>query len=411
MNRAEAVAFAQCLPEAVLVVTPDGCVVGRNNPAVNEFGPCADLGARIFDLTSATPHEVERTLSLWRGTRQLLPAVLPLHTVGRGTVPYRCEGGLVVPPGNGNDPVLMIRCVPQQAASARFVWLNEQIDNLNRELRVRKAAEQALSEQALRLARANIALEQFAYATTHDLREPLRTISIFTEMLQKRYGGHLPEDAAEVLNPIISASKHMGLLIKGLLSVLQATLSSQEGAEPVPALDALNIAVANLNGAIVESGARIVIQDCVPELKVDRSVMIQIFQNLIGNAIKYRKEDEAPVITVSCQHVEDEWRFSVRDNGQGIPAAYHEHIFGLFKRLDPDAATGTGIGLALCRKVIEQYGGRIWVQSEEGVGSEFLFTLPRKESVDDVEPATDHASGGSSARRISGEGGASAMAD
>ncbi|MCC6587982.1 MAG: PAS domain S-box protein [Bryobacterales bacterium] len=225
------------------------------------------------------------------------------------------------------------------------------------------------------LRQANADLEQFAYSASHDLQEPLRGLKIYSEILGTRYGSKLDGQAGEFLKHLRNSASRMEMLVRDLLAYTQAA-QSERPATPTPAGEALAHAVANLTGAIVESGARIT-NDPLPEVRMHATELQQLFQNLVGNAVKYRRPDTPPVIHVTASRNSTGWHFRVIDNGIGIDPQFKERIFGLFKRLHTnDEYSGTGIGLALCQRIVERHHGRIWVESELGKGSEFHFTLP-----------------------------------
>ena len=226
------------------------------------------------------------------------------------------------------------------------------------------------------LVQANADLEQFAHSASHDLREPLRSIAIYSELLARNYESALDHRGRELLTVIQSGAKRMELLLDDLLSYAHASSISEQPLEPVPASRPLAAALENLSGAIRESNAQISISS-IPCVRIHESHLSQIFQNLIGNAIKYRKEDSRLRIEISAQLVESRWVFSIADNGIGIHADYKETIFGIFKRLHTNSKyAGTGMGLAICKRIVERYRGRIWVESEPGTGSTFFFSLP-----------------------------------
>jgi len=225
------------------------------------------------------------------------------------------------------------------------------------------------------LRRANQHLEQFAYSASHDLQEPLRSIKIYGELLSRRYGAQLEGQALEFLNYLRTGASQMEVLIRDLLEYTQVTRLEAPDA-PADTVESLNASLANLAGAITESGATVTYEP-LPPLRVHSTHLRQLFQNLIGNAIKYRHRDRAPLIHVSAEREAGAWVISVKDNGIGIKPEYKEHIFGLFKRLHPgDEYSGTGIGLAICQRIVERYNGRIWVESEAGKGSDFRFSIP-----------------------------------
>jgi len=229
-------------------------------------------------------------------------------------------------------------------------------------------------EKNLRLA--NEDLEQFGYSASHDLQEPIRNISAFGELLSRHYGHTLDARGKEFLTIITSGAKRIEMLLKDLRSYAQG--GHENGApEEVHADSVLAKALADLSATISETDAQVSHGE-LPSLWIHEAQLEQIFQNLIGNAIKYRKDDEAPLIYVSANRQHGQWIFSVSDNGIGIAAEDHNRVFGIFKRLHGNEKyAGSGIGLAICKKIVERNGGRIWVESEgEGKGSTFYFMLP-----------------------------------
>jgi light-regulated signal transduction histidine kinase (bacteriophytochrome) len=226
------------------------------------------------------------------------------------------------------------------------------------------------------LQQANADLEQFAHSASHDLREPLRSMSMYSDILARKYAGSLDERGIEALNMIQAGARRMNALLDDLLSYAHAS-SIQEGAvEPVDAMTPLRWALDNLSGAIQQSDAKITIGQ-MPTVRMHDSHLSQVFQNLIGNAIKYRRPDEQVQIHVSAERADNAWIFNIADNGIGVPPAYKEAIFGIFKRLHSNHEySGTGMGLAICKRIVERYRGRIWVQSELGRGANFFFSIP-----------------------------------
>jgi PAS domain S-box-containing protein len=237
----------------------------------------------------------------------------------------------------------------------------------------RKHADQELARQAHELARSNADLEQFAYVTSHDLQEPLRNIATYGRMLTGRYTGRLDPDADEFIGQIIRSVDSMRALIHDLLGYSRIVNSDRAPSGPVEMNQVVEWALHNLRQSIDASGSIIHIEE-LPTLTGDRVLLGQVFQNLIGNAIKYRGTNP-PEIWISSTRAESGWILSVRDNGIGIDPRYHERIFGVFKRLHGRDVPGTGIGLAICRKIVEKHDGKIWVESELGAGSTFKFTL------------------------------------
>jgi len=245
---------------------------------------------------------------------------------------------------------------------------------LNREIAQRRAAEQAVARHAQELARSNQELEQFAYVASHDLQEPLRMVASYTQLLARRYRDRLDSDAHDFIRYAADGATRMQSLINDLLAYSRVGTRG----EPLRSADSEAVceeAIRNLRAAIEESGAEVA-RDPLPRVLADAAQLRQLFQNLISNALKFRSP-EPPRVHVSADRNGNEWRFSVRDNGIGIDPEHAQRIFVLFQRLHNRAEyPGTGIGLAICKKIVERHGGRIWVESEPGSGATFCFTLP-----------------------------------
>jgi PAS domain S-box-containing protein len=242
----------------------------------------------------------------------------------------------------------------------------------------RKRSEEALVAQAAELRRSNDDLEQFAHIASHDLRSPLNTILQFTEMMVRKQGSSFDAEMGQLLQIVRNSAGRMGDLISALLTYSRLNDASTREAEPVSSLTAYENAVANLSAAIAEAQARIECAD-LPAVLSNPEQLLQVFQNLISNALHYRGA-VTPHIRVSAERQNSFWLFSVSDNGVGIAPQYHSVIFEPFKRLHGADRPGSGIGLAFCRKFIERDGGKIWVESEEGKGATFRFTLPAVEN-------------------------------
>jgi len=242
----------------------------------------------------------------------------------------------------------------------------------------RRLAEARLERAHQELERSNKELEQFAYVASHDLQEPLRMVSSFTQLLARRYADKLDQDAMEFIHYAVDGANRMQQLIQDLLAFSRVTTRGQPKTR-IHAHDALDNALSNLQTVIAETGARIT-HDDLPEVYFDRTQLVQVFQNLIGNAIKFRKSDQSPCVHIAFHQQAAECVFSVQDNGIGINPKYFNRIFVIFKRLHTrETYPGSGIGLALCKSIVERHGGRIWVESQPDNGAAFRFTVPVQE--------------------------------
>lgn len=239
----------------------------------------------------------------------------------------------------------------------------------------RDATERRQLEQ--KLERSNDELQRFAYTVSHDLQEPLRTVRSYAELVSRRYAGKLDTDADEFIQFMVDAAGRMTQLLKDLLAYSQAGRPDRTTPEPTQSANILQWAIMNVDKLVKETGA-IITYDPLPMVEADPTQLSQVLQNLLGNSIKYRSA-EAPRIHISARKLDGQYEFALADNGVGVDAEHHERIFGVFKRLHGKDVPGTGIGLAICRKIIESHGGHIWIESELGKGSTFKFTLPAYE--------------------------------
>jgi len=238
--------------------------------------------------------------------------------------------------------------------------------------------EQRVAERTAELQRSNEELQQFAYVVSHDLQEPLRVVASYVQQLAERYQDKLEAEASELISYALDGAKRMQQLIVDLLAYSRIETTGQEFA-PTDCEGVLQRVLSDLRVAIEESGAEVT-HDPLPQVMADNVQLGQVLQNLLGNAIKFRSQ-EPPRIHVSARQEGQQWVFSVRDNGIGINPRYAERIFGIFERLHPRTEyPGTGIGLAICKKIVERHGGQIGVESEPGKGAAFFFTLPIKGS-------------------------------
>jgi light-regulated signal transduction histidine kinase (bacteriophytochrome) len=309
----------------------------------------------------------------------LVPIDLTDDAIALVTSALMLAGVLSIPP--------LFNTIKQAAATLRqakedleiqVAQRTEELRNTNIQLAVeldeRRRAEQQLARYTQELARSNAELEQFAYVASHDLQEPLRMVASFTQLLAKRYQGRLDSDADEFISYAVDGATRMQRLINDLLAYSRVgTRGKAFQPEDVNAI--FRQARDNLAKAIEESGA-LIFQDPLPTVSGDEVQLIQLFQNLLANAIKFRGP-EVPQIRVSAHPNGREWVFAVQDNGIGMAPEHQERIFSIFQRLHQRSEyPGTGIGLALCKKIVERHGGHIWVESEVGAGSTFYFNLP-----------------------------------
>jgi signal transduction histidine kinase len=277
--------------------------------------------------------------------------------------------------------VTAVECIKQGATDyvlkdglARLPEVVRRALREKKERGLRLQAEKDLANKVEELARSNADLEQFAYVASHDLQEPLRMVAAYTQLLSERYKGKLDENADKFIGYASEGALRMQVLIQDLLAF--SRVGRNHGAcASVDCQAVMKEVEQTLAPAIQESGAVITHRD-LPAVWADRTQMAQVFQNLIGNAIKFRGK-EAPAISLQAEQKDRNWLFSVADNGIGIAPEYAENIFVVFQRLHTRTEyPGNGIGLAICKKIIEHYGGRIWVESQAGSGSTFKFTIP-----------------------------------
>jgi signal transduction histidine kinase len=262
-------------------------------------------------------------------------------------------------------------------------------DRWRREVEERERVQAALARQAARLEAANAELAQYAYLASHDLQEPLRMVTNYLQLVERRYAPLLDDDGREFIRYAVDGAARMKRLTNDLLRYSRVSSQPIE-IVPFPADDALRHALQHLEVTLRESEAEVT-SDPLPTVHAQPTLLTQLFQNLVANAVKFRREDEPARVHVRAEAVEDAWRFEVRDNGIGIAPAYHERVFDVFERLHArERYPGSGIGLALCRRIVERHGGRIWIDSTPGAGTSVVFTVPHDPvpvSSDAVPPA------------------------
>jgi PAS domain S-box-containing protein len=351
----------EAAPDAMVVVNQGGEVVLLNLQAEKQFGYHRDelLGQKVKNIIPEG--FAERLIA--DSTRTAADALA--QQIGTGIELYGRRK-------DGSNFPIEIMLSPLEGAEGILVTA------AIRDITERKKSEEHLVKTVGELRRSNDELQQFAYVASHDLQEPLRMVASYTQLLAKRYKGRLDSDADEFIAYAVDGSNRMQVLIQDLLAYSRAGTNGKALRE-ISSENALKEALTNLRGAIEESGA-IVTHDSLPAVTTDDAQLAQVFQNLVGNAIKYRSP-EVPHVHVSARKNRgNEWIFSVRDNGLGIDPQYFERIFILFQRLHGRREfKGTGIGLAICKKILERLGGRIWVESQPAKGSNFYFALPERD--------------------------------
>jgi PAS domain S-box-containing protein len=347
----------EAAPDAMIVVNQPGEIVLLNLQAEKQFGYHRDelVGQQV---TNIIPEGFAERL-IADGTRTAAEALA--QQIGTG---IELQGRRK----DGSDFPIEIMLSPLESAEGILVTA------AIRDITERKESQEHLVKTVGELKRSNDELEHFAYVASHDLQEPLRMVASYTQLLAKRYQGRLDSDADEFINYAVDGCNRMQQLIRDLLTYSRAGTNSKAPSK-ISSEAALTDALTNLRPTIEESGA-VVTHDALPAITTDDTQLTQVFQNLVGNAIKYRRA-EVPRIHISAAiNAGNEWIFSVRDNGLGIDPQYFEKIFVLFQRLHGrEEFEGTGIGLAICKKMLERLGGRIWVESQPEKGSTFHFAL------------------------------------
>ena len=353
-------AIVESSDDAIIGKNLDGIVISWNQAARRIFGYTAEemIGQPISRL--APPERVDE-----------MPAIL--DRIKRGERVEHFETVRITKDGRRLNIALTVS--PIHNSAGEIIGASK----ISRDITEKKLAEEALAKQAEQLIRANADLQQFAYVTSHDLQEPLRTVLACTEMFLSKCGHKLHADEREWLELSMVATRRMTGMIKDLLTYAQ-TMNEELPMDWVPIAQVIHWVSNNLHLAVQSSSAQIIYNEReMPVVYGNKIALVQLFQNLLSNSLKYRSE-ESPRIEISAQRTNAHWLFSVRDNGIGIAPAYHERIFIVFQRLYRNEYPGTGIGLALCRKIVQTHGGEIWVESDVGKGSTFKFTLPAKEN-------------------------------
>ena len=349
--------FAASLAVKLLIDPADGRIVDANPAAEAFYGHSLDAlrAMRIDDINVLSADEVRREMEHARhDARQYF---VFRHRLASGEVR---DVEVYCSPINVNGRELLLSLV--------------------HDITQRRRAEEALQQQAAELERSNAELEAFAYVASHDLRQPLRTINSYLGLLERDLAGGLDDDTREYMAFCRDGAQRMDRLIVDLLEYSRVGRKAKPFTS-WPAGDLVRTALDNLELSIAEASATVTVAPDLPTLWGDGDELIRLFQNLIGNAVKYRAPGRAPVVEVAGTREGRTWHVTVRDNGIGIAPEHRERVFGIFQRLHRrDEYEGTGIGLAVCKKIVEHHGGRIWVESEPGLGSTFHVTFPRREA-------------------------------
>jgi PAS domain S-box-containing protein len=352
----------EAAPDAMVVVNQGGEIVLLNLQAEKQFGYRRDelLGQQVKNIIPEGFAERLRADGLRSEEDALAQQIgTGLELTGRRK--------------DGSEFPIELMLSPLESAEGI------QVTAAIRDITTRKKAEAHLLQKVEELNRSNEELGQFAYIASHDLQEPLRMVASYTQLLSRRYKGKLDSDADDFIAFAVDGASRMQRLIKDLLAYSRVGTKGTDLRE-TSSEGALQQALMNLRGAIEESGA-LVTHDLLPAVQADGMQLIQLFQNLVGNAIKYQRPGVPRVHVSAAKNGENRWIFSVRDNGLGIDSQYFEKIFGVFQRLHKrDEFAGTGIGLAICKKIVERHGGNISVESQPGQGSTFRFDLAGIES-------------------------------
>jgi two-component system CheB/CheR fusion protein len=365
-----------------------------------------DAAKRGLDFAEAIVETVREPLVILTQNLQVMKANKTFYETFRAA-PEETEGRLIYDLGNGQWNIPQLRellenILPAHSTFRDFEVAHEfehvgrkvmllnasEIFNPNAQARtillaIEDVTDRKQAEDELRIT--NAELQHFAYALTHDLQEPLRMVVNYSELLGREYAGKLGQEADQFISYSVEGALRIEALLKGLLAYWEVAEREPGSLAPADCGAVLAKVLLNLQAAIVESGA-MVTSDPLPTVAAKEVMLIQLFQNLISNSIKYRGE-EAPRIHVSAERGAEGWLFSVRDNGIGIDPQYADRVFGMFKRLHGSEVPGTGIGLAICKRVVERQGGRIWVESEAGQGATFKFTIPSTRVPDRGAPA------------------------
>ena len=358
----------EAAPDAMIISDAEGCISLANSQAEVMFAyPREELIGQ--NIRMLVPDWSSRAST--GGGKSAVWPVLPAELWARRKSGMQFPVEISLSPLQTEEGLLLTSAI-------RDITERRRADAAIRELNA--TLEQRVADRTRELLRSNEALRQsnddlnqFAYAASHDLQEPLRMVALYSQLLQRKYGAKLDANADQYISYIVGGARRMEMLLKDLLAYSQTGSSDEGPAGTVHFLDVIRQVLLNLQASVEQSGAMIT-WDAIPAVHAHEIRLVQLLQNLVSNAIKYRS-GEPPRIHISAEWREPEWVLAVKDNGIGIAPEYAQQIFKIFKRLHGQDYPGTGIGLAICQRIVETYGGRIWVESN-GKGSCFYFTLP-----------------------------------
>lgn len=340
--------------DAIISITLDGAITSWNPAAEAMFGyPAQEIMGKAISLlsTSRNANELPDILGrLQAQQRDGLPQGERVETIHRRK--------------DGRSIDVLLTVSPIHDRHGCLIGASEIVRDITQQKRAQGA-----------LLRTNEELRQFAFAAAHDLQEPLRNIGLYAQVLDARHKQSADAADEEQLAIVIESTRRMQALIKDLLAFTEAVDIHGEPGQPIDCNEVCRAALGNLAAAVRDCAADVSVAP-LPTLIAERTHFVQLFQNLIGNALKYRAKERHPQIHVSADRRDDQWVFSVKDNGIGIAAEYHDRIFGVFKRLHGRDVPGTGIGLAICKRIVDYHRGRLWLESELGGGSTFHFSFP-----------------------------------
>jgi PAS domain S-box-containing protein len=370
--------------DAIITISSAGLIESFNGAAERMFGYRASevIGDNVKMLMPA-PYHAEHDQYL---VNYLQTGISKIIGIGREVVGLRADGTTF--------PMDLAVSEVRLGDRRLFTGIVRDITELKRALQQLSEAHDELTRRAqkieqfnLYLSRSNEDLKQFAYVASHDLQEPLRKVTAFCQLLQSEYNERLDENAREYIRFAVDGALRMKTLVTDLLAYSRVETQGKR-LEPTDADEACDRAIENLAVAIKEAGAKVT-HGSLPTIVADREQLIRLFQNLVANAIKYRGH-EPPIVHISAEESDDEWLIRIRDNGIGIDSQYHTRIFVIFQRLHSrDEYPGTGIGLAVCKRIVERAGGRIWVESAAEIGSVFCFTALKHHAAAAMPPFGD----------------------